>query len=105
MNEPTAEQWSVISHGVVEDRIVHTEPLLVLAGAGTGKTETLASFVAHRVKLGVDAHRILILTFNRAAAMEIERRTRRVVSTRGRKSRASCGTFHATALSFVSQYA
>src|SRR4051794_8614543 len=98
----TPQQWSVITHGVGRDeKIVYAKPLLVLAGAGTGKTETLASFVAYRVKLGVDPSRILVLTFNRSAATEMERRIRRVVSTQGRERRAHCGTFHATGLSFI----
>jgi DNA helicase-2/ATP-dependent DNA helicase PcrA len=49
-------------------------PLLVIAGAGTGKTATLAHRVAHLVMQGVDAERILLLTFSRKAAQEMTRR-------------------------------
>src|SRR5690606_32955244 len=45
-------------------------PLLVIAGAGTGKTATLAHRVAHLVTQGVDPMRILLLTFSRRAAQE-----------------------------------
>jgi DNA helicase-2/ATP-dependent DNA helicase PcrA len=49
-------------------------PLLVVAGAGTGKTMTLAHRVAHLVVEGVDTRRILLLTFTRRAALEMTRR-------------------------------
>src|SRR5579862_3458777 len=49
-------------------------PLLIVAGAGTGKTDTLAHRVAHLVIHGVDPARILMLTFTRRAALEMRRR-------------------------------
>jgi DNA helicase-2/ATP-dependent DNA helicase PcrA len=49
-------------------------PLLIVAGAGTGKTDTLAHRVAHLVVQGVDPARILMLTFTRRAATEMRRR-------------------------------
>src|SRR5205085_12200464 len=49
-------------------------PLLIIAGAGTGKTDTLAYRVAHLVIHGVDPARILMLTFTRRAATEMRRR-------------------------------
>jgi DNA helicase II / ATP-dependent DNA helicase PcrA len=49
-------------------------PLLIVAGAGTGKTDTLAHRVAHLVIHGVDPARILMLTFTRRAAIEMRRR-------------------------------
>ncbi|MBI4612743.1 MAG: UvrD-helicase domain-containing protein, partial [Planctomycetes bacterium] len=55
-------------------------PLLVIAGAGTGKTATLAHRVAHLVVSGVDPGRILLLTFTRRAAEEMIRRTERIVA-------------------------
>jgi DNA helicase II / ATP-dependent DNA helicase PcrA len=51
-------------------------PLLIVAGAGTGKTDTLAHRVAHLVINGVDPARILLLTFTRRAAVEMRRRAR-----------------------------
>ena len=53
-------------------------PMLVIAGAGSGKTSTLAHRVAHLVSEGVDPARVLLLTFSRRAAQELERRVGRV---------------------------
>ncbi len=49
-------------------------PLLIIAGAGTGKTMTLAHRVAHLIVQGVDPERILLLTFTRRAAQVMSRR-------------------------------
>ncbi|MCW5574274.1 MAG: ATP-dependent helicase, partial [Steroidobacteraceae bacterium] len=53
-------------------------PLLIVAGAGTGKTNTLAHRVAHLAMHGVDPARILMLTFTRRAALEMRRRAHEV---------------------------
>jgi DNA helicase-2/ATP-dependent DNA helicase PcrA len=58
---------------------VQAGPLLVIAGAGTGKTMTLAHRVAHLVIEGVDTERILLLTFTRRAAAEMTRRVESIV--------------------------
>ena len=55
-------------------------PLLVIAGAGTGKTSTLAHRVAHLLLAGVAPERMLLLTFTRRAALEMTRRARRVMA-------------------------
>ncbi len=57
-------------------------PLLIIAGAGTGKTNTLAHRVAHLVLSGAKPERILLLTFTRRAALEMTRRTQRIVGSR-----------------------
>jgi DNA helicase II / ATP-dependent DNA helicase PcrA len=49
-------------------------PLLVIAGAGTGKTNTLVHRLAHLVLAGADPRRILLMTFSRRAAAEMTRR-------------------------------
>src|SRR5467141_3910353 len=70
-------------------------PLLIIAGAGTGKTNTLAHRVAHLIKEGADPGRILLLTFTRRAAEIMIRRAERIV---GKKARVSwSGTFHSIA--------
>ena len=57
------------------------EPLLIIAGAGTGKTNTLAHRVAHLILGGAQPERILLLTFTRRAALEMTRRTQRIIGT------------------------
>src|SRR5271168_1069158 len=89
----------------VQDKGVDAGPLLILAGAGTGKTNTLAHRAAHLVLNGVDPARILMLTFTRRAAQEMIRRTQTIVAEvltdRGRAGDRSVitrllwsGTFH-----------
>ena len=55
-------------------------PLLILAGAGTGKTSTLAHRVAHLVLEGAAPERLLLLTFSRRAALEMTRRAQRIMT-------------------------
>jgi DNA helicase-2/ATP-dependent DNA helicase PcrA len=56
------------------------QPLLIIAGAGTGKTNTLAHRVAHLIATGTDPGRILLLTFTRRAAAEMLRRVERILA-------------------------
>ncbi len=77
-------------------------PLLVIAGAGSGKTLTLAARVARLALAGADPSRILMLTFSRRAAAEMERRVGHVLHEalglaplRGAPRLPWCGTFHA----------
>jgi DNA helicase-2/ATP-dependent DNA helicase PcrA len=53
-------------------------PLLVIAGAGSGKTNTLAHRVAHLIVGGADPRRILLMTFSRRAASEMSARVERI---------------------------
>ena len=69
-------------------------PLLVVAGAGSGKTWTLACRVAHLVDRGVRPERILLLTFTRRASREMLTRAERLTGERG-VGRVWGGTFHA----------
>lgn len=71
-------------------------PLLVIAGAGTGKTKTLAARVAALIRGGVIPGRILLLTFTRRAASEMLRRAGQVVGE-SLAAGAWGGTFHAIA--------
>src|SRR6185295_16828426 len=70
-------------------------PLLIIAGAGTGKTRTLIHRVAHLIDRGVSPERILLLTFTRRAAQEMLSRAERLVG--GQSKGVHGGTFHATA--------
>ena len=70
-------------------------PLLVIAGAGSGKTNTLAHRVAHLIVNGADPGRILLLTFSRRAAAEMERRAERIIKRpSGPTASASAGQEH-----------
>src|SRR5712691_2264407 len=55
-------------------------PLLIIAGAGTGKTTTLAHRVAHLMMRGADPRRILLLTFTRRAAETMTRRAEQIAA-------------------------
>src|SRR5437016_2799950 len=85
-------QRAAASHG--------SSPLLIIAGAGSGKTNTLAHRVAQLVIDGADPRRMLLLTFSRRAAAEMTKRAHRIVagaSSRGALSIPWSGTFHAVA--------
>jgi DNA helicase-2/ATP-dependent DNA helicase PcrA len=78
------------------------QPLLIIAGAGTGKTNTLAHRVAHLIHTGVNPARILLLTFTRRAAAEMTKRAQSILytphpltSSSPHLSRIWSGTFHA----------
>ena len=95
-----------------EGRAPVAGPLLVIAGAGTGKTMTLAHRVGHLVLGGVPPARILLLTFSRRAAREMTRRARRVVgqalADEGRGAAVKlpwAGTFHSVANRLLREYA
>jgi DNA helicase-2/ATP-dependent DNA helicase PcrA len=77
-------------------------PLLIVAGAGTGKTRTLVYRVASLIDRGVPPERILLLTFTRRAAHEMLSRAERLV---GQASTRVCGgTFHATGHRLLRQF-
>ena len=81
------------------------DPLLIIAGAGTGKTNTLAHRVAHLIAGGMNPSRILLLTFTRRASAEMLKRVESIlgkiknsrVAPAAMASRVWGGTFHATA--------
>src|SRR3954447_26282773 len=77
-------------------------PLLILAGAGPGKTTTLCARVAHLVCEGVPSERILLVTFTRRAAREMLQRSRAHVPA---SSRVLGGTFHSVAHRLVRRHA
>ena len=97
------EQRRAVEYGIGE----HLAPpaLLIAAGAGTGKTKTLAHRVAHLILNGGDPQRLLLLTFTRRAALEMTRRSQLILAeARGNAARGIStsssllpwsGTFHA----------
>ncbi|MBC7822124.1 MAG: UvrD-helicase domain-containing protein, partial [Planctomycetaceae bacterium] len=82
-----AAQAAAASHG--------DTPLLIVAGAGTGKTRTLIHRVAHLIGRGVPAGRILLLTFTRRASQEMLDRCQQLVGAASHQVQG--GTFHGVA--------
>lgn len=85
---------------------VESGPLLIIAGAGTGKTNTLAHRTAHLILNGVSPDRILLMTFSRRAAQELAERARRIVAAKLKEQGEQAadfaplswtGTFHSVA--------
>src|SRR6516164_2237312 len=106
------EQRRAVGHGVEEVGARPGKPLLVIAGAGSGKTSTLAHRVAHLVVNGADPRRVLLMTFSRRAANEMIRRVERIVRnviSRGAPSVTEAlswaGTFHAIGARLLRFYA
>ena len=83
--------------------ITHKGPLLVLAGAGSGKTRTLVYRVARMVEEGIDPNAILLLTFTRRASEEMLQRAGALLG--GRCDQVTGGTFHSFANTVLRRYA
>jgi len=106
-----AQQRLAVEHGT-GPHAGDARPLLVIAGAGSGKTNTLAFRVAHLVRSGADPQRILLLTFSRRAAAEMERRAGQLLqlglgasATRGAAAFRWAGTFHSVGARLLREYA
>src|SRR5437870_896379 len=105
-----AEQRHAVEYGGPDFH--ETGPLLIIAGAGSGKTNTLAHRVAHLILNGIDPRRMMLLTFSRRAAAEMTRRVERIAAT-GIGTNASVMTetltwsctFHATGARLLRGYA
>ena len=111
LDELNPEQRRAVEHGVSQDSAVEP-PLFVIAGAGSGKTNTLAHRVAHLIVSGTDPGRILLMTFSRRAAAEMTRRVARIAGKLGGgNSRLMsgtlewAGTFHAIGARLLREYA
>ena len=72
------QQRRAVEHGVDDLSCATGGPLLVIAGAGSGKMNTLAHRVAHLIVNGADPRRILLMTFSRRAASEMLKRVERI---------------------------
>ena len=104
------EQRRAVEHGVGAEAV--GGPLLVIAGAGSGKTNTLAHRVAHLIVNGADPRRILLMTFSRRAASEMSRRVERIAAQVMGTSSGSftdalhwAGTFHGIGARILREYA
>jgi DNA helicase-2/ATP-dependent DNA helicase PcrA len=111
------QQRAAAIYGIAGARSTEpSPPLLIIAGAGTGKTNTLAHRVAHLVLSGVAPEKILLMTFSRRAAHEMSRRARRIVAKAMTGDETSdkapaiarlawAGTFHSVAVRLLRRYA
>jgi DNA helicase-2/ATP-dependent DNA helicase PcrA len=104
------EQRRAVEHGA--SGTGPASPLLVIAGAGSGKTNTLAHRVAHLIVNGADPRRILLMTFSRRAASEmtkrVERIARKVMGDNAgvmTDALAWAGTFHGIGARLLREYA
>jgi len=103
------QQRAAAEHGAGVER---PGPLLVIAGAGSGKTSTLAHRVAALIARGADPREMMLLTFSRRAAAEMTRRVERIVAAmaRSRAMQAApsllwAGTFHSIGARLLREYA
>jgi DNA helicase-2/ATP-dependent DNA helicase PcrA len=102
-------QRLAVEHGVGD--AVGPQPLLVIAGAGAGKTNMLAHRVAHLILSGADPKRIMLATFSRRAAAELNRRVQRLLQRRLAAEAAAqatpsyAGTFHSIGARLLREYA
>lgn len=79
LDELNSAQRSAVTYGIGPGaRATGAGPLLIIAGAGSGKTNTLAHRVAHLILNGADPKRLLLLTFTRRAAVEMTKRAQRI---------------------------
>src|SRR5688500_17826042 len=84
--------------------VIHTDgPLLILAGAGTGKTKTLVHRIAHLIRFGkVEPDRIVAVTFTNRAADEMRDRVASYIGEDARK--VTLCTFHALGLRVLREH-
>ncbi len=75
-------------------------PLLVLAGAGSGKTGVITRKIAHLIARGHDAHRIVAVTFTNKAAREMKQRAGKLIAAEDSKG-LTVSTFHSLGLQMI----
>ncbi|HWI81825.1 ATP-dependent helicase [Ramlibacter sp.] len=109
--ELNPQQLAAVCHGTGE-QAHDRRALLVIAGAGSGKTNTLAHRVANLIRHGADPQRMMLLTFSRRAAQEMERRVASVLQRALRMAPSQAlpqlpwsGTFHGIGARLLREYA
>jgi DNA helicase II / ATP-dependent DNA helicase PcrA len=105
-------QRAAVEYGVRAGAAQPAPPLLVIAGAGSGKTSALAHRVAHLIVNGADPRRILLMTFSRRASVEMIRRVQTIArGALGEKAAVLAegltwaGTFHGIGARLLREYA
>ena len=104
-------QNEAVNFGLHQDKL--TQPLLIIAGAGTGKTNTLAHKTAQVILNGASPERILLVTFARRAASELSSRTNRIIEQQLHQEKKKyqpinipwMGTFHSIAVRLLREHA
>ena len=105
------DQRRAVEHGIGANDPDASRALLIIAGAGSGKTNTLAHRVVHLVLNGADPRRILLMTFSRRAAAEMTRRVQRIAAAASKTGPGTAegltwaGTFHAIGARVLREYA
>ena len=109
LDELNSAQRAAVQHGIGEAEARPGPPLLIIAGPGCGKTNTLAHRAAHLLLHGADPERVLLLTFTRRAAQEMTRRTQQICAAACSPARARqirwAGTFHSIGNRLLRLYA
>jgi ATP-dependent DNA helicase UvrD/PcrA len=107
-----AQQRAAAEFDIAPGKIARVHSLLIIAGAGTGKTTTLASRVTNLIVNGADPKRILLLTFSRRAAAEMKTRVANLIGAalgpaggHARSTVSWAGTFHAIGARLLRAYA
>ena len=101
-------QLRAVTYGLRHGRTTNIRALLVIAGAGSGKTRTLTRRGVYMVVKGMDPGRILLLTFSRRAAEEMRSQVTRTAATALNVQRIEMpwvGTFHAIGAKLIREYA
>ena len=104
--ELNKQQRRAVLHGRKLPKMI-CGPLLVIAGAGSGKTKVIAARVAEILSCGVDPNRIMLLTFSRRAARELVNRVQKVTEHNFQGAYFECpwaGTFHSVAVKLLRKH-
>jgi DNA helicase-2/ATP-dependent DNA helicase PcrA len=102
------QQRRAVKHGLKDGPAPDIVALLVIAGAGSGKTKVIAYRVTHLVVKGMDPRRILLLTFSRRAATEMTKRVKRIAEAALGGQQIDLmwsGTFHSVGARLIREYA
>ncbi|MCG2633074.1 ATP-dependent helicase [Bradyrhizobium sp. WYCCWR 13023] len=107
LKELNPRQRKAVTYGMEAGTVTQHRPLLIIAGAGTGKTETLAMRTGRLLACGAKPSAILVASFTKRASKElVERAQRAITSTTGNTPMRLpyAGTFHSIAYSLLNEF-
>src|SRR4051794_35325730 len=102
------EQQEAATYGIRKGVAKQHRPLLIVAGAGTGKTETTAMRLGYLVSCGADPNRIIAVSFTQRASRELVERAQKAINDAKSGAKVQlpyAGTFHSVALRFLREFA